>query len=316
MKYTNEEILERIKKIDNNDYKCLTKNFDKGIQTKVTLKHKCGFEYQCKLKGFLNENKSRCPKCKTIIHKSTKKISENEFIQRIKTLTNNEYTYISGFKNTKTKCTLKHEICGNIFEVTPNMFLGTKKSRCPICANKNRGKYAIKKNYLKNLLNEAFDGSEYIWLEKYKNNNKIKHKIKHKICNHEYLVRPNDFQQGYRCPYCRQSKGEKKIAHILTENKINFVHDQIYDDCVFINPLKFDFELKDTNNKIIIIEYDGEFHERNPYYEEDLKKQKIRDQIKNNYCQKNNFILYRIHYSKYNELDKIIFDIIKKHNLK
>jgi hypothetical protein len=314
MKYTNEELLNRIKNIDNGEYECLTDIFPEGIKTEVTLKHNCGNIYKCKLKGFLNEGKSRCQNCKNIIHKSTKKVTEKEFIERLKKETKNEYSYISGFKNTKDKCLLKHNICNKNFNVSPNMFLNSKKSRCPYCSNKNRGKYAIKENYLENLLNQSIDGIEYKWLENYKNNNKIKHRILHKNCNKEYLVRPNDFQQGYRCPYCRQSKGETKISYILKEKQIPFKEQYIFNDCIYKQPLKFDFKIESNTGKIILIEYDGEFHERNPYSQKILQEQKIRDKIKNEYCKNKNIDLYRISYKKYNDLENIIKDILEKYS--
>jgi len=193
MKYTENELLERIKNTENGEYELISGSLDNGINSKISLKHKCGNIYECKLKGFLNEGKSRCPKCKIVTHNSTKKLTEKDFINKLNKETK-EYKYISGFKNTRTKVKLKHITCGNIFEATPNMFLGVKKTRCPLCSNKNRGKYAIKINYLDHLLQSASDGSEYKWLEPYKNNNKFKHKIKHLKCNNEYNVRPNDFQ--------------------------------------------------------------------------------------------------------------------------
>lgn len=317
MKYTSEELLKRINDTENGDYKCLTKEFPEGIKTRVTLKHKCGYKYECKLKGFLNENKSRCPKCKETVNHSTKRVTEKDFIERIKNETGNEYSYISGFKNTHSKCLLVHNKCKNKFEVTPHMFLGAKKSRCPHCANKNRGKYAIKENYLENLLKERFDGNEYKWLEEYKNNNKIKHGIEHN-CGFKYKVRPNDFQQGYGCPVCSKtninSKGERKIRSILDSLDVEYFKEYTFEDCRYKRLLPFDFKLETDDGRIILIEYDGEQHFERCFYSENYELQKLRDKIKDEYCKMHdNIDLYRISYKDYDNLEKIIKDIIDKY---
>lgn len=309
MKYTNEELLKRINEIENGEYTSITKDFQNGIKTRVTLKHKCGYTYNCILKGFLNENKSRCPKCNKVKPHSNKKVSEEEFINRLKKEAK-DYQYISGFINMNTKCILLHTKCNNYFEVTPHMFLGNKKSRCPFCANETRGKYAIKNNYLENILIKSKLDKEYMWLEDYKNNNKIKHKIKHIKCNNIYEVRPNDFQQGCRCPYCKESKGEKRISEILDKLNISYETQYSFSDCKYKLPLRFDFKLEDSSHNIILIEYDGEFHYENPFYNESLEKTKIRDNIKNEYCKNNNLKLYRISYKDFDNLEEIIKEIV------
>lgn len=102
--------------------------------------------------------------------------------------------------------------------VSPTDFI-TSSVRCPECAKQARREGSIRKNYLSNLLRDCYDGIEYEWLEEYKGDNKLKHRILHKECNKEYKVRPNDFQQGYRCPFCapRGSQIQKKVYDELKE---------------------------------------------------------------------------------------------------
>jgi len=48
--------------------------------------------------------------------------------------------------------------------------------------------------------------------------------------------------------------------------------------------LKFDVRiLCEDPNDFILIEYDGEFHEKN-IYENELEKQQLRDKLKDDYC--------------------------------
>lgn len=113
------------------------------------------------------------------------------------------------------------------------------------------------------------------------------------------------------CRLCSNySKGELKIKEILEKNNIPFVQQKEFDGC--INPrtnkkLKFDFYV----NNSYLIEYDGIQHFENvEYFKDNLNEIQCRDQIKNNYCKKNDIHLLRIPYSKYNSLN--LNDLILK----
>ncbi len=102
---------------------------------------------------------------------------------------------------------------------------------------------------------------------------------------------------------CIRSKGEFKIAQILTENNISFEKEKSFNDCKFedTNALaKFDFYV---DNKYII-EFDGiqhfQIHGWNT--EENFQKIQEYDVIKNQYCKDNNIPLIRIPYTHYNDL--------------
>lgn len=114
---------------------------------------------------------------------------------------------------------------------------------------------------------------------------------------------------------CLISKGEAQIAHILTEQNINFQQQYTFKDCKTENgyPCKFDFALFANNELKCLIEYDGIQH----YYQYEhfgsLKQNQFRDQIKNEYCLKNNIPLIRIPYTDYNKLNaEYILERIKE----
>ncbi|WPH64175.1 homing endonuclease [Staphylococcus phage vB_StaM_PB50] len=258
-KLTEEDVINKIKNIDNNNYELIS-NYE-GTSKPFILKHKiCGEEYRVS-KGniFLNEGKGRCPKCfKNEGNKKArnyKNISDKDFFEEIKK-ENKDYTYIEGFnKNGSDKVLLRHEICGNEYKVEPRLFLGNKKRRCPFCSNKKRGKYYYKddENYLIKILSESKDGNEYEWLDlNYKFNNKEKYPIKHKKCGNIYSVRVNDFQQGYRCPLCKNIKSNQEIElikyikesykGIILNNKRFSFNDQIYEVDLFFPDKKIGFE--------------------------------------------------------------------------
>lgn len=245
---TTEEIKEKVIK-NFNGYEIISEY--NGSDKPIIIKHKCGNIYTIKrAKVFLNENGGLCPKCTKNIKHSTKRISEEEFIKRIKEIYNNEYNYISGYKNTSTKCLIRHNKCGYEWLITPKMLIGSKKRGCPKCGNLSRGKYLLKDNYLNNILKDSNTDNEYKWLEDYKGNNKLKHLIKHNVCNKEYFVRPNDFQQGYRCPYCsrikQESNEEQDFKNFIKSNYNKKIIENYRDGNkeidIFIPDLKIGFE--------------------------------------------------------------------------
>ena len=71
--------------------------------------------------------------------------------------------------------------------------------------------------YLQKLINDRKDGKEYQWLEEYKNNCHKKHKIKHLVCGNEYEIRPYNFKQNTKCPYCTNRKSKDYLQKLIDE---------------------------------------------------------------------------------------------------
>lgn len=115
------------------------------------------------------------------------------------------------------------------------------------------------------------------------------------------------------CPKCKTSKGELKIIDFLEQNNIKFEQQKWFNDCRDKLPLKFDFYLPTQN---IFIEYDGEQHFM-PWRKTDKAKIKLkitqkRDKIKDCYCKNNNLTLIRISYKNFNNINKILSNVIFK----
>jgi very-short-patch-repair endonuclease len=102
---------------------------------------------------------------------------------------------------------------------------------------------------------------------------------------------------GRGCSKCNQSKGEKFIEQFLVANNIIFLTEHKFLDCKNIKPLPFDFYLPEHNT---CIEFDGKQHYiSNEYFKhEKFDMRQKRDQIKNEYCLKNNIHLMRIKYDE------------------
>src|SRR5699024_10419566 len=148
-KKTQEEISREVKELYDGEYELIS-DYTK-MTDPIKVKHlPCNKEYTIKrAKGFINEGTNKCPICypRKLGGNSTKRITEEEFLKRFKNKLSDEYTYISGFKNTKENILIRHNVCGHEYKVSPNMLLGSRNRRCPNCANNKRGSKADK-NYL------------------------------------------------------------------------------------------------------------------------------------------------------------------------
>jgi len=234
-----------------------------------------------------------------------KKLTFEVFMERINA--RNDVEYISGFVNSKNKVILKCKICGNDnWNTTPHDLF--RPRYCPECGNKKRGQslreYHQVDNYLENLLQKSEDPLEYTWLEEYSGSNKDLHLIRHNKCGHEYSVRPNDFQQGYRCPECSRQESEicKKITELLENNYINFEKEVKFDGLKNNTTFyKFDFRIDN-----LLIEIDGEQHFRKSsrWFRNGVTRE--RDLIKNQFVKDSNYRLLRIPYINRKDIPKIL----------
>lgn len=99
---------------------------------------------------------------------------------------------------------------------------------------------------------------------------------------------------------CVTSKGEEKVAQLLTRWNVPFVKQYSYEDLVspYGNKLMFDFMIKDRNNKEILIEYQGiQHYEKQSNGFGDYVRE-VTDPLKKKYCSKNNISLYEIRYDE------------------
>ena len=105
---------------------------------------------------------------------------------------------------------------------------------------------------------------------------------------------------GTGCPTCSQSKGEERIAYILSKYNIQFDRQKRFDACRAKAHLPFDFYFQ-LGESYILIEYDGEQHFR-PIEgwsgQEAFEQRKLYDKIKTDFALKYGFSLIRIPYTE------------------
>ena len=264
----------------------------KNYKTPIKIKcNKCGDIFEQSIDYHLNG--CDCKNCKKIL-------SKEKFIEISKLIHFDKFDYsLVNYKNANINVKIKCNKCNIIFEQRPSSHLNGQG--CKNC-NVDRQKLTKEKFIEKS---KFIHGDKYDYsLVDYKTN-KTKVKI---ICplHGKFEQSPDNHLSGKGCSKCKESKGEKMIGDFLTEHKINYIKEYRFKDCKYKKPLSFDFYLSELN---ICIEYDGAQHFLPSYFNKNelFETIKLRDQIKNDYCSRNNIQLIRIKYTENieNKLKKI-----------
>lgn len=237
-----------------------------------------------------------CSKCGITKNKDSQKSSKQEFIVKSIKKHGNKYDYsLVDYVNSKTKVKIICSIHG-IWEQKPNHHLEGKG--CRKCSGYNKlttEQFILKSNQVHN---NKYDYSCVTYKDHY-----TKVDI---ICpiHGSFQQGAGSHMSGVGCPNCNESKGEKEIFNFLIKNKIVFERQKTFEGCVHKYRLRFDFYLPEYNT---CIEYDGEQHFLPVDKwggEENLKLIKLRDNIKTNFCKKNNINLIRI--TSYKDFNKLV----------
>lgn len=288
--------------------------YDISTTTKFKCK-KCGSISDLVPSSVLYNHRKKCKKCPSSLKKDTK-----TFKKEIEEMYGSEYSLMDGeeYKNNKIPLRMIHNSCGTTYLVRPNDFLYGKK--CPTCANLIRGKRSHVDDYLNKILKNAYDGSEYEWIDSYNHDNKEKLLIKHISCNSVYKVRPNDFQQGYRCPECSSTSNPKLVKWLkrfLKDKKIGYLTEVKFDGLKYKLDLRCDFLIND-----LVLEIDGMQHfnlsKSSSWYNKDE-----RDNIRNRDACKNNFFKNNHEYNflrvptciTISKLKEILLEYLTNHEL-
>lgn len=221
--------------------------------------------------------------------------TKNDFIKKSKDVHDNMYDYsLVEYKSAKMKVKI---ICQKHGVFEQEAYAHIRGQGCPKCANEK-----ISKNNSSNT--EEFilkamkihNGRYNYDLVDYKNQYD---KVLIKCAIHGiFEQKPSTHLQGCGCPLCSRSKGELIIKDYLDSINIKYDEQKHFSGCKNIYTLPFDFYIPLFNT---CIEFDGRQH-----FEtidiwgglEYLEKIKYNDNIKNEYCIKNNIKLIRINYNE------------------
>lgn len=112
------------------------------------------------------------------------------------------------------------------------------------------------------------------------------------VKEHVYLANGDTISCG-----CLYSKGEQQIEELLIKNNVSYQREYSFFDLIDRYKLRFDFALFKDNQLSCLIEFQGiqHFDSTNNYYNEKLI---LHDQMKEDYCLRNNIPLYIIRYDE------------------
>lgn len=308
-KKSHEQFIKEVKSIYNNKYTVLGTYENNKKKIKIQC-NECGNIWSVYPSSFLREHE--CPKCSHKLNAKLQTKTDEQFRQEVYILVGDEYTFLEPYIKANKKISVIHNNCGHKYKVTPNDFLNGH--RCPKCYGSFK---KTKEEFIKEI--EKIYKNEYTVVGNYVNA-KIKTLIRHNLCGNEWLTTPDNILRGKKCPFCNfTSNGEYEINRILTDRHILFCRQMKFDDCRHINSLPFDFAIFNDNKLILLIEYDGKQHYKPIDYfggEKSYKETIYNDQLKNNYCTKNNIPLLRIPYWEYKNIEKILDKIILQYGIK
>jgi len=219
--------------------------------------------------------------------------TENEFIKKCEKVHNNKYyyndiKYISTYKDIDIVCPIHGKF-------TQKAGVHLNGGNCPKCS---------KSNMIKKLSNDTptfINKAKEVHGERYEYT-KVDYRGSFKkidiICKNHGVFKqsPSSHLQGRGCPKCKNSKLENQVTKLLNNLNIKFIPQKSFVGCKNKKLLKFDFYLPKYN---ICVECDGEQHYRIREFnggEEGFKNTKLRDKIKEVYCENNNIPLLRISY--------------------
>lgn len=232
-----------------------------------------------------------------------RKLTSEEFIVKCELIHGCKFDYsqtkYEGYRNRINVICRTH----GEFQIFPDNHL--KGQGCAVCARKDHKLVELSIERLENI--KKIHGDKYLYDDITITNGSI-----NVVCkNHgKFTQTIYNHERGHGCPECKStSKGEDKIKNILQKNKIEFIRNHTFSDCLRSRRLKFDFYLPKFN---MIIEYDGEhhFHENKYFTGEKLKYTIENDKIKNDYCCTNGIKLIRIPYWKFKDIESIIDDTL------
>ncbi|MGL6175107.1 MAG: hypothetical protein ACRC1P_10930 [Cellulosilyticaceae bacterium] len=201
-------------------------------------------------------------------------------------------TYVNSKEKLLIECDKGHryEQCFDVFK--------NAECRCPSCTGTFKYTYDEVDSYISSFGYKLIS-NEYV-------NNRGEIEI---MCDKGHIYKTNfsNFKNGKtRCPICNESKGERYISSILNKYDIDCIKQKRFSECVYKNPLPFDFYISSLNT---CIEYDGEQHFIPFEYfggDEGLMMTQLRDGIKDSYCEDNGIKLIRIPYWDFDNIEEIL----------
>lgn len=153
-----------------------------------------------------------------------RKLTNNEFLGKLKQKHGNDYTPLEEYKGATTKIKVKHEKCGRILSMSPDKLYSGGCIHCGYVKSAN-----FTRKTQEQFENEVYElvGDEYTVIGKYVSTHS-KILMRHNTCGYEYEVQPSDFLNNRRCPKHRH---ERIAKGVLKDQKyfINNIPEEMFD---------------------------------------------------------------------------------------
>jgi hypothetical protein len=134
-----------------------------------------------------------------------KKFTTDDFKQKLLKVRNNEYELIGEYTKSNEKTLFRHISCGHEWYTKPELMIRRKNPvNCPRCSRNLRDSESFQNEIGKDykLLSEFSDVHSHV-------------RLKHLTCGHEWNVKPSNFLNGTRCPYCSNRKTQEQFEDEL-----------------------------------------------------------------------------------------------------
>lgn len=188
---THEEFVAKVRLYTDEDIEFLNKYETKRSEMKIKC-NTCGHKWsirQANIFSAFKRNKDYilCPECrKQLEFKNLQEKFKNKFYE----LLGDEYELLSEYKDDKEKITVKHNVCGRIYDVRASSMFGKEQTRCKRCSDKKRAeKLSWSPELFEEKFYDKFSPEEFKIITKYstKRENIV---IKHLQCGHEWEAKP------------------------------------------------------------------------------------------------------------------------------
>ncbi len=225
----------------------------------------------------------------------------HNFKQIANSIHNEKYSYAGGiYKNALTKIAIICPVHGIFYQTPASHLSGWGCLKCRDDASTANVTDFVRK--AQEIHHHRYDYSKVI----YKN---TKSKIIISCLLHgDFLQTPNSHLTGRGCGKCSESKGEIFNRQFLDENNISYHRQFWIKECRDVKPLRFDFAIKQYDQLLGLIEFNGDQHYEPIIHfggQDAFTRLQKHDRIKVEYCNKNQIPLLIIRQTTDNVISKL-----------
>jgi very-short-patch-repair endonuclease len=293
-----DDIARLVREETNGEYEFIEvdKTVKRSSKSTLRLRHvQCGGVFETTAYHFFHRGQRCCS--------ATKKLTHEQFAQRVADRYGpGVYQILGTYVNKETPLEVEHQ-CGHRFLARPgNLMQGV--AGCKRCSGLAKQSIDVIRARVRDKVGDEYEvGDDLV-------NVSTPMTFRHAACGTTFKMRPTDFLNfDQRCPLCqRVSRGEERIEKWLTEQGLQHHREVRLKDCRDKQPLPFDFLVEISDDLTAFIEFDGRQHYQadGRHTERMLRATQRRDQIRNEYCLRNGYLLLRIPYFHLDDVEFIL----------